>query len=151
VEAAIQSPALVPYGVSCTFLLVHLQAIWLYSGNVRMKTGTSHNTEDATWRNTALRADDPPEVARVLRVHANGQASVYPFLFLGLVFVLSGGSAEFAAWDFGVFAAARILHSIAYLAGRQPWRSIFYALGVAAFCVLLIQVVLLLTRLATGH
>ena len=142
---AIQTPTLVAYAVACAVLLTHLQGIWLYSGFVRSKTGTAPNPEDAHGK-TTVRDADPPEVARVLRVHANGQASVYPFLFLGLVYVLAGGSADFAAWDFGIFAAARILHSVAYLAGRQPWRSIFYATSTAAFLALLVQIVALLSK-----
>jgi uncharacterized MAPEG superfamily protein len=142
---AIQNLAFVSYAVACAVLLTHLQTIWLYSGFVRSKTGTAPNPEDARGK-TTVRDADPPEVARVLRVHANGQASVYPFLFLGLVYVLAGGSADFAAWDFGIFAAARILHSVAYLAGRQPWRSIFYATSTAAFLALLVQIVALLSK-----
>ena len=134
---AIASPAFVPYGAACIVLVAHMQFIWLYSGFVRSKTGTAPNPEDARGK-TTVRDTDPPEVARVLRAHANGQALVLPFLFLGVVYVLAGGSAGFAAWDFGIFAAARILHSIAYLAGRQPWRSIFYTTSMAASLVLLV-------------
>lgn len=139
-------PAFTAYGVTAVVLVVHLQAIWLYSAFVRGKSGTAPNAEDAARRKLVLREGDPPEVARVLRVHANGQATVLPFLLLGLVYVIGGGSAEFAGWDFGVFAAARILHSMAYLTGRQPWRTIFYITSMAALVTLVVAVVMLLAH-----
>jgi prostaglandin-E synthase 1 len=144
--APFEAPAFVAYATTSVLLVAHLLFLWLYSGYVRTKTKTAPNPEDAKWRGTAVRDLDPPEVARVLRVHANGEASVYPFLFLGLVFVLAGGSAGFARVDFTFFVGARILHSVAYLFGKQPWRTIFYSLSLAALGALLIEIVLLLVQ-----
>ncbi len=145
-NSELQNPAFVAYAMTCILLLVHLLFLWLYSGYVRAKTKTAPNPEDAARRGTTLREFDPPDVARVLRIHVNGEASVYPFLFLGLVFVLAGGSAGFAKADFALFVGARILHSVMYLFGKQPWRTIFYALSLAALAALLIQIVLILVR-----
>ncbi len=87
---------------------------------------------------------------RVLRAHANAQAMIYPFLALGLVFVLLGGGAGFAKIDFAVFVVARIAHTIVYLAGKQPWRTIAFTLSGAALVVLLVQDALLVARGANG-
>ena len=72
---------------------------------------------------------DPPEVARVLRAHANAMANIVPYALVGLVFVLVGGSPTVALVLFGVFTAARLAHSVAYLSGKQPWRTIFLRLA----------------------
>jgi hypothetical protein len=39
---------------------------------------------------------DPPIVARILRAHRNAEATIYPFLLLGLVYVLAGGGSKTA-------------------------------------------------------
>jgi glutathione S-transferase len=110
---------------------MNLVVVWAYSGSTRAKTKIAINKEDARRFGTALEDYDPPEVARVLRAHANGQAMIYPFLFLflGLVFVLAGGSSGFATIDFGIFVVARITHSFVYLAGKQPWRTLSFVVS----------------------
>ena len=90
--------------------------------------------------------EDPPAVARVLRAHANAQASIYPFLFLGLTFVLAGGGVTVAAVLFGLFTMARLLHTIAYLRALQPWRTIFFMIGATCLFVLLMGIVWLLVH-----
>jgi microsomal prostaglandin-E synthase 1 len=130
--------ALYVYAVTALVLCVNLIIIWAYSGAVRAKTKIAINAEDAERFKTKLEDLDPPEVARVLRVHANAQASIFPFLILGLVYVLIGGTAGTAKIIFGIFAVARILHSIAYLAGKQPWRTIFFAIASLALGALIV-------------
>jgi prostaglandin-E synthase 1 len=101
-------------------LSINLLFVWAYSGATRAKAKVAIKKEDAERVGARLESIDPPEVARVLRVHANAQATIYPFLVLGLVFVLAGGSAGFAKADFGIFVVARITHSMVYLAGVEP-------------------------------
>jgi uncharacterized MAPEG superfamily protein len=141
----LNNPTFVAYAFTAVVLSLNLLFLWAYSGAVRGKTKTSINEEDASLRKTALEPVDPPAVARVLRAHANAQAAIYPFLFLGLVFVLAGGSAGFARIVFAVFVAARVIHSIVYLAGKQPWRTLFFIVGGLATLALLGDVVWLLT------
>ena len=50
-------------------------------------------------------------------------------LLLGLVFVLIGGSAAIVSVLFTIFTAARIAHSVSYLLGKQPWRTVFFIIG----------------------
>jgi uncharacterized MAPEG superfamily protein len=38
---------------------------------------------------------------------------------------------------FGVFTAARIAHSFAYLGGKQPWRSMSFGIGALTTLVLM--------------
>lgn len=138
--------ALYVYAVTALVLCVNLIILWTYSGYVRTKTKVAINAEDAERFNAKLEDFDPPEVARVLRVHANAQASIFPFLILGLVYVLIGGTASTAKIIFGIFAVARILHSIAYLAGKQPWRTIFFAIASLALGALIVVTVMKLCQ-----
>ena len=81
-----------------------------------------------------------------LAAHRNAQAGIYPFLLLGLVFVLAGGTRWTAAILFGTFTVARLLHSIAYLKEKQPWRTLFFVVGVLATIALILDIVWLLIR-----
>jgi hypothetical protein len=50
---------------------------------------------------------DPPAVARYLRVHRNAEATIYPFLLMGGVYVLAGGGAVLAIPIFSIFVVSR--------------------------------------------
>lgn len=138
-----QFPALVPYAITSVVLYLNLMILWFLSGVVRGRTQTAMNPEDtqSILKGATVSATDPPEVARVLRVHNNSMANVVPFLLLGLVFVLLGGSSAEAAILFGAFTAARLAYTLAYLSGKQPWRSLFFAVGVLVGAALLIEIV----------
>jgi microsomal prostaglandin-E synthase 1 len=133
------NPAFVTYAVSMLVLALNLLVLWGYSGAVRGKTKTTPNKEDAgpPEKGTKIVDGEPPEVARVLRAHANAMANIVPFAVLGLVFVLAGGGATAAAVLFGIFVAARVLHSFVYLAGKQPWRSLAFGIGALDTLVLM--------------
>jgi microsomal prostaglandin-E synthase 1 len=125
------NPAFIDYALSLLVLSLNMLLLWVYSGLVRGKTMTTPNTEDASTvsKGAQLADRDPPEVARVLRAHQNAVANILPFALLGLVFVLLGGGGTAAAAIFGVFTFARVAHSLSYLGGRQPWRSIWFGVG----------------------
>ena len=122
-------PAFVAYAVTCVVLSADLLVLWGYSGAVRAKVGMAINPEDAARFGVPLSQTDPPEVARVLRAHSNAQAAIFPFLLLGLVFVLMGGQSWIAAILFAIFTTARIAHSVSYLLGKQPWRTLAFIVG----------------------
>jgi len=76
-------------------------------------------------------------------VWRNDLENIPIFLFLGLIYVLAGGPAGPAAIYFTVFTVARILHTITYLRGMQPWRTISYTVGGLATLALAIHVLIL--------
>jgi uncharacterized MAPEG superfamily protein len=138
------NPAFVAYALAAVALAVNLLGLWSYSGAVRGKTKTTPNPEDAHGK--PITEIEPPEVARVLRAHRNAEANIYPFLALALVYVALGATPTMARAVFGTFVVFRYAHSFAYLGGKQPWRSIAFALsGAAMFAVIVMDV-----RLALG-
>lgn len=140
----LNNSAFFAYALACLVLCANLIFLWAFSGATRGKTKTAINPEDAAQFGGTLVEADPPEVARVLRAHTNAQANIYPFLFLGLVFVLAGGSASVAETIFSIFVAARLAHTYVYLAGKQPWRSIFFIIGGLATIALMLAILWLL-------
>ena len=140
----VSNPAFSAYAVALVVLSLNLMFLWVYSGAVRGKSKTTPNAEDKRGE-TRLLDHEAPEVARVLRAHANAMANIVPFAILGLIFVLAGGSATAAVGIFGVFTLARLAHSFAYLGGRQPWRSVFFGVGAVTTLVLIAFIVRALT------
>ena len=137
----------VVYAIASVVLCLNLLGLWLYSGVVRSKSGTSPNPEDARAFGAALAEETPPEVARVLRAHTNAQAAIVPFLLIGGVYLTAGASGVVPVALFGVFTATRLAHSFAYLKELQPWRTVSFVIGMACTVVMSLHLLWLLTRL----
>ena len=134
------TPAFLAYAFTCLALSLNLLTLWVSSGAIRAKGGVAINPEDGARYGAPVSELDPPAVARLLRAHRNAEATIYPFLLLGLVYVLAGGGAGIAAPIFAIFIAARIAHSIAYLRAMQPWRTIAFATSLIAIIALIAAV-----------
>ena len=132
------NPSFAIYALSIVVLSLNVLGLWGYSGGVRAKTKTTMNPEDA--RTTAKGADvvaaDPPEVARVLRAHRNAVDNILPFALIGFLFVAFGGSPLMTAIFCGTFTAFRLVHSLSYLAAKQPWRTLSFVVSSAATVVM---------------
>jgi prostaglandin-E synthase 1 len=146
-NSLVENPTFFIFAVSAIILSVNLLALWAYSGIARGKRPI--NEEDAIAFKVPLQGAEPSEVARVLRAHRNAEASIYPFIVIALLFVFAGGAPGFAKIVFGIFVAARLLHSLVYLAGKQPWRTIFFIVGNIATVALLINLIMLLVHAPT--
>jgi uncharacterized MAPEG superfamily protein len=129
-------PVFVAYAITCVVLCLNLLMLWVSSGAIRAKGGVAINPEDGARYGVPVSEFDPPTVARLLRAHRNAEATIYPFLLLGLLFVFTGGKAAIAIPIFAIFVVARIVHSIAYLKAMQPWRTIAFAVSLLAVVAL---------------
>jgi uncharacterized MAPEG superfamily protein len=138
------SPAFYAYAAACVALCGNLIYLWAYSGIVRNELKSTPNPEDVSPFGAKLSDTEPAAIARVLRAHANAQAIILPFLVLGLVYVLMGGSQGAGIAYFSTFTVARWLHSWAYLGSRQPLRTLFFIIGALPLLALLGHVVWLL-------
>src|SRR6266496_6840269 len=107
---ALSNPLFAYYVMTALALVMLLLFLWAYSGVVRGRTGTAVNDEDGRRFRAKVLPLDPPEVARVLRAHRNAEAAIYPFLFLGFVFVCVGGDVRMGRVLFALFVAARLAH-----------------------------------------
>lgn len=75
--------------------------------------------------------------ARYRRAHRNALENTPLFMITALVLTLMGASATVGAALFYPYAALRILHSVCYVKGIQPFRTITFVLA------LILQVVVL--------
>lgn len=131
-------PAFTPYALFATLSSLLLLVTWNGSGFARARSKTTPNPEDLGTFGPELTVtrEDPDAVGRWRRVHTNATATVVPFLFLGMLYVLLGGSA-LAGWIlFGTFTALRVAHAFVYLMRLQPWRTVSYGLSQLALLTL---------------
>lgn len=144
----VHSSVFVAWAAACVVLCCNLLVLWGLSGAMRNKVRSTPNAEDVPLFGGTLAEAEPPEIARMLRAHANAQASILPFLLLGLVYVLADGPAAAGTAYFTTFCVARLLHSWAYVTARQPWRTVSFVLGTLMTFVLMIHAVWLLVAAA---
>jgi len=134
----VHRPAFAIYALACVILALNLFVLGGMTGAGRGKSKVFVNPEDTKDGKGAPAEHE--RVARLLRAHRNALENFVPFAIIGLLYVLVGASARGAYILFGVYTVARVLHSIMYLGGKQPWRTIMFAVGALATLGMMIQV-----------
>jgi glutathione S-transferase len=122
------SPAFRLYAIASTVLALHLLVLAFWTGTVRTLRKQYVNPEDVKLNKGESAEADHPDVARAKRAHMNALENAVPFFVIGALYAL-GASRMGALIYFGVFVAARLLHSVFYLRGIQPWRSMMFGIG----------------------
>jgi glutathione S-transferase len=82
------------------------------------------------------------QIERVRRAHQNDLENILPFLGIGFLYALSGPSYTAAWWLFVLFTSARILHTVTYIAGLQPWRTVVFAVAQIALYAIALRLLL---------
>jgi uncharacterized MAPEG superfamily protein len=126
------------YALITVILFFKMVSISLVQGVGRVSTKTFVTPEDAEFFPPAQ--EEAPIVKRAMNAWRNDLENIPIFLFLGLIYVTLGLWPEGAFIYFSIFVVARILHTIAFLNGLQPWRTIFFTFGMAVCIILSIQI-----------
>jgi glutathione S-transferase len=129
---SLENPAVHLYAIAASVLGIHLLLLALWTGTVRAQRKTFVNPEDAKLNKSTPVEEDHPDVLRVKRAHMNAIENDIPFFVIGLLYALTAPSRTGALAYFGVFVATRLLHTAFYLAGRQPFRTMMFVLGLLA-------------------
>ncbi len=133
-------PALRPLILFSVLLVLKMGAVAFATSNARRKAKVVLNPED-TKVNPGSRAasEEAAATLRAKRAHLNDVENIPGFLVLALLFVLTGCSAT-AGWAyFGVYFAARTLHTIFYLNAVQPFRTAAFFVGQLAQLGMMVQ------------
>lgn len=135
-----------PFATYCLFaagLCVLLILIDSAGGGARASSKTTPNKEDAgtVSKGAKVVAEDPEQVARVMRAHRNALANIVPFLIVMFLYVVLGASKGWVLGLCGTFAAMRVAHALAYIKGVQPWRTISFAIGQTCTGIAVVQVI----------
>ena len=134
--------ALKLYALVSTLVALHLVLLALWTGVVRTRHKTFVNPEDAVALKGKQVESDHADVLRVKRAHQNAMENALPFFAIGLVYALSKPSMTGAYAYFFTFLGARVLHSVFYLLNMQPFRTIMFAVGVAAMIGMSVRVIM---------
>jgi uncharacterized MAPEG superfamily protein len=123
-------PAFRPLVLFSVLLVLKMGIVAFATSNARRKARVVVNPEDVKV-NPGSRAagEEAAETLRVKRAHLNDVENIPGFLVLALLFTLSGCSGT-AGWAyFGLYFAARTLHTIFYMYAVQPFRTAAFAVG----------------------
>ena len=129
------------YALSAVILFAKMLAISLFQGYHRIGKGHFRNPEDAAFSRRQPAAEELPQVQRAARAWSNDLENIPIFLLLGIAYVMLGAPAASAPWLFGIFVAARIAHTVSYLAALQPWRTLAYSIGMGCTIGLCVGIV----------
>ncbi|MFN8577373.1 MAG: MAPEG family protein [Candidatus Sericytochromatia bacterium] len=117
------------YAICCVILFIKMFAIGITQGLLKKKYSSFVVVEDAKMMGLEPATSEPLPLVRANNAFRNDLENIPMFLFLALVYVMLN------CWDrgsliyFTTFVFARIMHSIFYINGKQPWRSMSYGIG----------------------
>lgn len=134
------SSALQVYALCVVVLFLKMFLVSCYQGYHRLRFVAFTNPEDAAVFRRIAQAVERPQVIRAAKVWANDLENIPMFFALGGLAVALEAATLPVLWLSVVFTVARVLHTLAYLRGLQPWRTLFYGIGVICllgFCSLI--------------
>jgi len=130
------------YALCITALFIKMFAISCYQGYFRIKNKAFKNKEDAQYLNMNAHPEELPQVVRASQAWANDLENIPVFWVLGGICIALNLNTTLIAWTFSVFTIARIAHTITYLVGIQPWRTISYITGIVCLFILTFNIIL---------
>mmetsp|Transcript_40852 Transcript_40852/g.102853 ORF Transcript_40852/g.102853 Transcript_40852/m.102853 type:complete len:161 (+) Transcript_40852:922-1404(+) len=134
--------------VRCTLVLVAKVLLSnVYVGITKLRHQVYTSPEDRRlFTGTASAADSRfspvphPAVERAYAVLRNDQENIYPFFIVALLYVLCGGGTWYCKVYMVTFTVSRCLHTLAYMAGVQPWRGIFFFGGLIVTLIMMAEI-----------
>ena len=128
-HAIMNDPVFSLYALCATVLALKILILGATTGITRVLRGNFISPEDyAAFRAEASGGEDA-FIERLRRAHQNDLENIGPFFVIGAVYALSGASYGVAWWLFTMFTTFRVLHTLAYAAGLQPWRTIVFEIA----------------------
>jgi glutathione S-transferase len=117
------------WALSVLALALKMLALATLTSATRLRKKVYAAPEDYATQGLAPKSERDPDVERARRAHRNDLENVLPFFAVGAIYAACGPS-ELGAWlCLPGFAAARVLHTVFYLRGAMPHRTIAYGYG----------------------
>jgi prostaglandin-E synthase 1 len=120
------------YALCAAILGAQLILIAFWTGTVRVKRKIYVNPEDAKINKADHGEADHADVLRVKRAHQNALENAVPFFAVGALYAATNPSKTAALLYMGTFTVVRVLHTFFYLGGKQPFRTLCFAIGALA-------------------
>lgn len=124
-------PALQPFALALLALFLKTSVTSIAQVVSRFRSGRYLMPEDAALVGRQASTSEAPFVQRFAYVWRNDVENLPLFLLLAFSYVLLGAAREPASWLFGGYVLIRYLHTLIYLRGLQPWRTVLYLSGLA--------------------
>ena len=137
-------PTVYWYALASVLLFFKMFAISAYQGFYRIGKMSFKTPEDAALVGREAVKEELPQVQRAARAWLNDLENIPIFLVFGAVHIALGAAPAAVPWLFMIFTGARYLHTLLYLTGIQPWRTVAYAIGIVCLFTLSIQILLAL-------
>jgi len=142
----LHDPVVRLYVVVYILLGLKMAAVGSYTSVLRIRRKVYATPEDYRLQGLAPRASLDEEVERVRRAHQNDVENIPLFFVLGLLFLITGPSLRNAAIYLVGFLVARTLHSVFYIRGLQPHRTIAFGLGGVLTLAMVVQTLIAVAR-----
>lgn len=139
-NSLLATPAFAIYATATTIIALHGVLLALWTGTVRAIHKAFLNPEDVQLNKGRLVDEDVAQVARVKRAHQNTLENAVPFIAIGFFYALTEPDPTWARVLMLGFVGTRIVHTLVYLRGVQPWRTLSFAVGVLCIGVMAVQV-----------
>ena len=115
------------YVLCATILSLWTIGLAFHTGTIRGFLEKSFsNPEDALLGKGKREGEDGPRTQRWTRAHRNALENLLPFSILGYLLATQLKQSEFWAWALVVFTVLRMLHTIAYVNAKQPFRTLSF-------------------------
>ncbi|WEL58244.1 MAPEG family protein [Pseudomonas kermanshahensis] len=132
--------ALSVYAVCVVALFLKMLAISCYQGYYRLRYKAFTNGEDAAFFGRLANVEELPQVSRAGRAWANDLENIPAFFALAGLAIALNAAAVVIVWLSVVFTVARVAHTVCYLRGLQPWRTVSFAVGLLCLLGLVVTV-----------
>jgi len=137
-----QQPVFQTYALCAALTIILLYGIGFFTAATRAARKAVVNPEDVKVNAGASVVEhEHPDVARLKRAHINLIENALPFFAIGLLYVHTDPSLLMARILFFGFVGARLLHTIFYVAAKQPFRTLSFAIGAIINIVMVVQVI----------
>jgi len=130
------------YLISVCALALNLFFLTALTGVKRRSANEFVNPEDAKAFKGNEATQEAASVMRVQKAHRNALENILPFALLAGLYIATGAKPLAAAIYCYTFVAARWLHSICYLKGVQPFRTLTFTVAFLVNVGLTVQLLL---------
>jgi uncharacterized MAPEG superfamily protein len=120
------------WGLSVLALALKMLVLASLTSRQRLRKKVFASPEDYATQGIAAKGERDADVERYRRAHRNDLENILPFFVVGAIYAATGPSALGAWLCLPGFALARVLHTVFYLRGSMPQRTIAYGYGYLA-------------------
>ncbi|HEY8123315.1 MAG TPA: MAPEG family protein [Myxococcota bacterium] len=117
------------WGLAVLALALKMLVLASLTSRQRILKRVFASPEDYATQGIEAKRERDGDVERYRRAHRNDLENILPFFVVGAIYAATGPS-DLAAWlCLPGFALARVLHTVFYLRGAMPHRTLAYAYG----------------------